>query len=271
MSSAPRLSSLLLPFVLAGCATQQTATPQAPDRLDRLEQRMESADATHQRALQDARAALERLEAAQLALASRLGDLARQSAAQQDGIHDAIGFLRMETDQLDTRTNAAHASLDRLDATQRTLAERLAQNEARLGRLEATMQELAALTGREYLRQNGKEAFTVTLREDRVMYPINAPELPAGDRARLDELVDRLGPLGEEFHLEIQGHTDNIGPEDNNFELGKARAEVVKRYLHEQKKLPLSQMSVISLGSTRPLESGTSGNRRVLIRVLVPK
>jgi hypothetical protein len=30
-------------------------------------------------------------------------------------------------------------------------------------------------------------------------------------------------------------------------------------------------MSVISLGSTRPLESGTSGNRRVLIRVLVPK
>lgn len=250
MSASPRLLSVLIPLALAGCATQEAAAPAAypQDRLDRLEQ-----------------------------MVLRAGDPGRQAALERE-----IAALREAVGRLDARSAAAEAAregaaqdaraaLARLEQEQRALADRLVRDEQRLDALDTSVREALALASQEYLRLNGKEAFTVTLIEDRAMYPINSPELARGDLARLDELMGRLAGLGQAFHLEIQGHTDNIGPEDYNYELGKARAEVVKRYLHEHKGLPLSQMSVISFGTSRPIAPASMGNRRILIRVLVPK
>ena len=75
------------------------------------------------------------------------------------------------------------------------------------------------------------------------------------------------------MYLEIEGHTDATGPETLNMQLGLARAEAVKQYLHEQHQVPLHKMHAISVGEDRPVApnetaAGRAQNRRVVIKVL---
>lgn len=69
------------------------------------------------------------------------------------------------------------------------------------------------------------------------------------------------------FFLEINGHTDNVGREEPNMVLSKARAEAVLKYLVD-KGIDPSRMKAIGHGETRPLASndnpaGREQNRRV--------
>ena len=71
----------------------------------------------------------------------------------------------------------------------------------------------------------------------------------------------------------IEGHADNTGATAYNENLGLERAEVVKRYLHEQHQVPLHKINVISYGETMPAapnttRAGRAQNRRVVVRVL---
>jgi outer membrane protein OmpA-like peptidoglycan-associated protein len=147
---------------------------------------------------------------------------------------------------------------------------------ARMARLEGRMDELARLArsamemaAQNDIRSNGKVAFSALLTEDKTLYPMNLQYLGAKDRAVLDDLVKRVKEMNKDYHLEIQGHTDNTSVDDYNYQLGKARAEVVKRYLHEQGGIPLGWMSVISYGATQPLDPKSNGNRRIVIQALV--
>jgi outer membrane protein OmpA-like peptidoglycan-associated protein len=133
------------------------------------------------------------------------------------------------------------------------------------------VQEALAASAKEIFLANGKEAFTVMLTEDKVLYPQNDPNLDPRDAAKLDELADKLVKLDQEYHLDIQGHTANTSTDDNNYSLGKARAEVAKRYLHEKKGISISRMSTISYGANKPLSPAGGSNRRIFIRVLVLK
>jgi len=73
--------------------------------------------------------------------------------------------------------------------------------------------------------------------------------------------------------FEIEGYTDNVGPQGFNERLGRERADTVMRYLHERHDIPLNKMNVISYGKERPAASnaskiGRAMNRRVVIKVL---
>ncbi len=70
----------------------------------------------------------------------------------------------------------------------------------------------------------------------------------------------------------IAGHTDSVGPEEYNYELGRRRAENVTRYLITQKKMDPLRMVTVSYGRNAPLadnntREGRSKNRRVEILV----
>ena len=100
-----------------------------------------------------------------------------------------------------------------------------------------------------------------------------AGEKTSAARASLDRFVVQLRQLPTASYLEIEGHTDASGPAPYNARLGLARAESVRRYLHEQHQLPLHKMSVISYGEDQPVASnddreGRTKNRRVVVRVL---
>ncbi len=75
-----------------------------------------------------------------------------------------------------------------------------------------------------------------------------------------------------ELRVEIQGYTDNIGPEDYNLEIGEERAQAVKDYL-VGRGVSADRLTTKSFGESRPIasndtEEGRAMNRRVEFKVL---
>lgn len=249
-SLLPMAGSALL-LLLTGCATEKTLTAQTQPlqaQIARVEQAVSASASTSELREQTGQ------------IATRLTGLEQQDRTVQAETQ----ALREQVEILKTR-QAAEA-----DARAR-LEDRLARSEQRVAELSNLVTEAMALAAKDIFLANGKEAFTLNLTGDKVLYPQNDPYVDPRDAALLDDLARRLIELDQEYHLDIQGHTDNFSTDDNNYNLGKARSEVIKRYLHEKKGISLNRMSAISYGANKPIDKFGGNNRRIYIRVLVLK
>src|SRR5262249_11028784 len=70
----------------------------------------------------------------------------------------------------------------------------------------------------------------------------------------------------------VAGHTDRIGAEDYNYELGRRAAEKVAGYLVGKKGVDPAQVRVVSYGASKPIADdstsrGRRSNRRVEILI----
>ena len=115
--------------------------------------------------------------------------------------------------------------------------------------------------------------YEVVLSEDQGGFKFNQTKMPEDMQKKLDELVAQLKANPNGAYIEIEGHTDNVGPKDVNYKLGLERAEAVKRYLYENQQIPLHKINVISYGEEKPIapnktKAGRAQNRRVVIKVL---
>ena len=115
--------------------------------------------------------------------------------------------------------------------------------------------------------------YEVVLSEDQGGFKFGQAKLPEDTQAKLDELVNQLKANPNGAYIEIEGHTDSVGPKAVNYKVGMERAEAVKKYLYEQHQIPLHKMNVISYGSEKPVapnktRAGRAQNRRVVIKVL---
>ncbi len=122
-------------------------------------------------------------------------------------------------------------------------------------------------------RDSRRLVFQVVIADNHDAFAFADTNLPDSARATLDRFVVELRQLPTASYLEIEGHTDATGPAPYNARLGLARAESVRRYLHDQHQLPLHKMSVISYGEDQPVASnddrqGRARNRRVVVRVV---
>ncbi len=122
-------------------------------------------------------------------------------------------------------------------------------------------------------RASKRLVYEVTLSEDKGGFKFGKALMPDDAKADLDQLVQTLKAEPKGAFIEIEGHTDNAGPNTINYKLGLDRAEAVKRYLYEQHQVPLHKMNVISYGEDRPASvnktrDGRAQNRRVVIKVL---
>ena len=73
-------------------------------------------------------------------------------------------------------------------------------------------------------------------------------------------------------HIEISGHTDNVGNDQSNQILSQKRAQAVSDYLVQLGIAP-SRITIVGYGETKPVadnntEEGRQLNRRVEIRFL---
>ena len=119
-----------------------------------------------------------------------------------------------------------------------------------------------------------KLVYEVTLSEDQGNFKFGKTDLPDEAKARIDQVVSQLkGESGKDLYIEVEGHTDNVGGKELNYQLGMERAEAVKKYLYAQHQIPLHKINVISYGEDKPVapnntKDGRAMNRRVVIRVL---
>jgi len=115
--------------------------------------------------------------------------------------------------------------------------------------------------------------YEVVLSEDGGNFKFGKTQLPDEAKQKIDEMVAQLKQDPKNVFIEIEGHTDNVGPKALNEKLGLERAEAVQRYLYEQYQIPLHKMNVISYGEDKPVapnktKEGRAQNRRVVIKVL---
>jgi OOP family OmpA-OmpF porin len=76
------------------------------------------------------------------------------------------------------------------------------------------------------------------------------------------------------WNLKIVGHTDNVGSDQINLRLSKARAEAVKKYLVD-KGIAITRIETAGFGETKPIASNTTPdgrekNRRVEFTIIKP-
>ncbi len=89
-------------------------------------------------------------------------------------------------------------------------------------------------------------------------------------------LLERVADILREnpsLRIEIQGHTDSIGPEDYNMKLSERRAQAVADYLASHG-ISADRMEVVGVGEADPVasndtEEGRARNRRVQIKPLI--
>ena len=195
-------------------------------------------------------------------------------------------FVRGEVGQVNDKVEGLSGQLEETQ-------ERTRQNEARIGEVDTkavaagrTAQEaqMAANTAAERANAVGAKAealevasrrlvFEVVLSEDQGNFRFGQAELPDEAKARIDEVINGLKADPKGVYIEIEGHTDSVGPTHVNEQIGLDRAESVKRYLYEAHQVPLHKMNVISYGEEKPIapnktRQGRAQNRRVVIKVL---
>jgi outer membrane protein OmpA-like peptidoglycan-associated protein len=75
------------------------------------------------------------------------------------------------------------------------------------------------------------------------------------------------------FHVEISGHTDSVGDDQENFKLSEARAEAVVKYIHEKGLVTRERLVHVGYGETQPkfsndTDEGRQKNRRVELKIV---
>ena len=207
------------------------------------------------------------------------------------------GFVR-------TEVGGVNEKVDTLSTTVEQTQQRVGQNEARIGAVDQKAEaagraaadartaatdarsaaEKAAATANAVggrvdvvaadVAATRKLVYEVTLSEDQGNFRFGGRDLPDEAKARLDQMITQLKTNPQNVFIEIEGHTDNVGPTELNERLGLERAEAVKRYLYAQHQVPLHKINVITYGEDKPVapnntRDGRAQNRRVVVKVLV--
>jgi outer membrane protein OmpA-like peptidoglycan-associated protein len=178
-------------------------------------------------------------------------------------VNQKVDNLSTEVEKTQARVKANEVRLDAVDKqSQAGIAE--AKTSAGAAMSKAVEAERAA---------KGKLLYTVTLSNDKVTFPLNRAEVSDDAKKMIDDAITPIVTENRGVFFEIEGHTDGTGEENYNEKLGEERAMAVRSYLHDQHKVALSRIEVISYGEAKPVadnstKDGRAMNRRVVIKVL---
>lgn len=166
-----------------------------------------------------------------------------------------------------------HTRVDTVEGQVEQNQTQLAEHDRRIGETSRTAQEALDRAIEAGTLAEGKLLYETVLSDDKVRFGFDKTELSPEAHAALDEFARPLVAGDENVYIEIQGHTDSVGTEAYNYDLGLERAEAVRRYLNLQHGVPLHRISVISYGETAPVadnstRDGRAQNRRVVLVVL---
>ena len=195
------------------------------------------------------------------------------------------GFVRTEDAVVDAKVDTLAGQVEETQERTMQNAERIDQvdQRAQAANMAAQTSQAAADAAQMAADDAGNQVGAVasalgtlitqiTINEAQGGFGSSQSELPDAARARLDQLVIQIQGAGQSAFIEIEGHTDNLGEESFNMQLGLRRAEAVKNYLYEQHNVPLHKMNTISFGESRPAapndtSDGRAQNRRVVVKV----
>lgn len=183
-------------------------------------------------------------------------------------------WVREQMDPVSNRVSQSESRLTQSEGQIGSLGNRMTGAEGKLGQFEGKLGQFEGRLGQVDAKAEKALSSIANLRLERrfvidmkegANFAFGSANLPAQAQKEIDGfLSDLKGDVsnGGSAVFVVAGHTDNVGPENVNYELGKRRADAVTRYLITQKKVdPLKIMSV-SYGQSAPLmENNTAQNR----------
>jgi peptidoglycan-associated lipoprotein len=191
--------------------------------------------------------------------------------ATRDWVKENVG------DPLSGRISQTEGRLDQTEGQIGTLGGRVSGVEGRLGQFEGRLGQVDAKADRA-LNAIGNlrlERKLVIDMKDGANFAFNSANLPHEAQREIDGFLsdfkgDAAGSEGMVFM--VAGHTDNVGAEEYNYDLGKKRADAVSRYLITKKNVDPLRVVAVSYGESAPVENNSSAqgrakNRRVEILV----
>lgn len=175
-------------------------------------------------------------------------------------------YVKQETGAVSTRVDEVEGQVEQAQT-------RLDTHDRQIGEASRTAQEALQRAQEAGKLAEGKFLYETVLTDEKVKFGFDTSDLSPEAAAALDEFASQLTTQNKNVYVEIQGHTDSVGSEKYNEELGLLRAEAVRRYLSQHHKVPLHRMNVISYGETAGVadnstREGRSQNRRVALVVL---
>lgn len=190
--------------------------------------------------------------------------------ATRDWVREQVDPVSGRVSQTETRLNQTEGQVGSLGGRMTGAETKLGQVDGRIGQVDAkTDKALNALANLRLERR-----FVIDMK-DGANFGFNSFNLPSEAKKELDGFLSDLkgDPSGMEGAVFlVAGHTDSVGSEDYNYELGKRRADSVSRYLITQKKMDPLRVVTVSYGKTAPAaenntSQGRAKNRRVEILV----
>ena len=190
--------------------------------------------------------------------------------ATRDWVQEQMDPLAGRVGQTEGRLNQAEGQIGTLGGRVSGVEGRLGQFEGRLGQVDAKADRALSAIGN--LRLERKLVIDM---KDGANFAFNSAKLPQEAQREIDSFLSDFkgdSTAGDGMLFMVAGHTDNVGAEDYNYELGKKRADAVSRYLITQKKVDPMRVVSVSYGKSAPVDNNTTAqgrakNRRVEILV----
>jgi len=186
-------------------------------------------------------------------------------------------WVKEQTDPLSGRLSQSEDRLNQADGQIGNLGGRMSGVEGKIGQLEGRIGQVDAKTEKALnaLANLRLERRLVIDMKEGANFAFNSSNLPSQAKKEIDGFISDL--KGDAAGMDsavflVAGHTDNVGSEDYNYELGKKRADSVSRYLITQKRMDPLRVVTVSYGENAPLmentsQQGRAKNRRVEILV----
>ncbi len=210
--------------------------------------------------------------------------LLMSGCATKDYVHEYVGGqvapVSKRVDGVESRTSATESGVQSLNKRADGTDAKLSDHAGRLARHDSALDEVSR-TARDALDRasaagklaEGRFLYEVAMTDDTLRFTSEGALLTNEARQQLTSFADKLKAENRSVYIEIQGHTDATGKEEENLALGQTRAEAVRRYLNMHGGIALHRMSVISYGEAAPVADnrtaeGRKANRRVVLVVL---
>lgn len=177
----------------------------------------------------------------------------------------STSFVKKRTQEIEDMTKANKAQIEQLE--QEVSAADAKAEEARNKANEAWEK------AEEAARVRGYAGYKV-IGEREVNFDFDRYNLTKTAKDILDE-IGAMMQMKPELVMELEGYTDNVGPDAYNVMLGEKRAGSVRRYLADKFDIHLHRLFHISYGESNPktlndTRTGRATNRRVALLLLGP-
>jgi OOP family OmpA-OmpF porin len=190
-----------------------------------------------------------------------------------------------EIQELDRDLSRTKESLKDTDnkATQAGQAAKAADQKADGARTAADGAQQSANNAKTFAEQgldrlgrtvDGMNKFSMA-KSEVVLFAVNRDTLSDDAKQQLEELAKQATSM-DRYVIEVQGFTDKTGSPTYNDMLSQRRAEAVARYLTNQFKVPVRNVTMLGAGYAQPVaddktRDGRKQNRRVEVKLWVPE